>query len=261
MRSLLVTEFWQYRELFYFLVWRDVKIRYKQTLLGASWAVIQPFFTMVVFTLFFGRLAKVPSDGVPYPLFVYAALLPWTYFSSTIAFSGNSLISNAGLIRKVYFPRITIPASAALSGLVDFAIAFAVLLGMMFYYNVPIGWSLILWLPLIVVLVALAVGVGMILSSINVKYRDVKYAIPFAVQIWLFITPIIYPTSMIPDRFKPLMCLNPLSGIIDAFRASLLHGRYIDWSSLAISVGITALVLALGTLYFHKTERTFADII
>lgn len=261
MRGLLANEFWQYRELFYFLVWRDVKIRYKQTLLGASWAVIQPVFTMIVFTLFFGTLAKVPSDGIPYPLFVYSALLPWTYFSSTIAFSGNSLISNASLIRKVYFPRITIPASAALSGLVDFAIAFVVLLGLMLHYHVAISWGLLLWVPLVGVLVALALGVGMILSSVNVKYRDVKYAIPFVVQIWLFVTPIIYPTSMIPDPFKPLMYLNPLTGIIEAFRASLLPGKHVDWASLSISVGITVIVLALGTLYFHKTERTFADII
>lgn len=260
-RRQVIMEFWQYRELFYFLVWRDVKIRYKQTLLGAAWAIIQPLFAMIVFTLFFGNLAKIPSEGIPYPLFAYAALVPWTYFSSSLSFSGNSLVQNASLIRKVYFPRMTIPASSAMAGLIDFGIASLVLVGMLFYYNVPFGWKLLLWIPLVMLLLFLAVGVGMILSALNVKYRDVKYAIPFGIQIWLFITPIIYPIDLIPKKYQPWMELNPLTGIIGAFRASLLPAKSIDWGAVGISAAITAVVLCVGAFYFHKTERYFADLI
>lgn len=254
-------EFWRYRELFFFLVWRDVKIRYKQTALGAAWAVIQPFMTMVIFTLFFGRLAKMPSDGIPYPIFAYSALLPWTYFSVSLGLSGNSLVQNARLIQRVYFPRVAIPASSALSGLVDFFIAFVVLIGMMFYYDIPLSFGLLLWPVLLIPLVFLVLGVGMILSSLNVKYRDIKYAIPFFIQSWLFITPIIYPTSIIPEKFRPLINLNPLSGLIDAFRASMLPTRTVDWNSVFISVAVTALIFLFGAYYFKKTEREFADII
>ncbi|MFH1754644.1 MAG: ABC transporter permease [Candidatus Latescibacterota bacterium] len=254
-------EFWRYRELFFFLVWRDVKIRYKQTALGAAWAIIQPFMTMIIFTLFFGKMAKMPSDGIPYPIFAYSALLPWTYFSVSLGLSGNSLVTNARLIQKVYFPRVAIPASSALSGLVDFFIASIVLLGMMFYYDIPLSFGLLLWPVLLIPLVFLVLGVGMILSALNVKYRDIKYAIPFFIQSWLFITPIIYPTSIIPERFRPLINLNPLTGLIEAFRASLLPTRSVDWGSVLISVGITSIIFIFGTLYFKKTERAFADII
>jgi lipopolysaccharide transport system permease protein len=254
-------EFWRYRELFLFLVWRDIKIRYKQTALGATWAIIQPFMTMIIFTLFFGRLAKMPSDGIPYPIFAYSALLPWTYFSVSLGLSGNSLVQNAQLIKRVYFPRVAIPASSALSGLVDFFIAFVVLIGMMFYYDIPLSFGMLLWPLLLVPLVILVLSVGMILSSLNVKYRDIKYAIPFFIQSWLFITPIIYPTSIVPERFRPLMQLNPLTGLIEAFRASMLPTRAVDWSSVLISVAITAVIFLFAVVYFKKTEREFADII
>jgi lipopolysaccharide transport system permease protein len=261
MRGEWLQEFWRYRELFYFLVWRDVKIRYKQTVLGAAWAIIQPFFIMIIFTLFFGRLAKMPSDGIPYPVFSYSALVPWTYFAGALALAGNSLVGNANLITKVYFPRVTIPASAVLSGLVDFAIASVVLLGMMVYYRIQLSWGLLLWPVLVVPLVLLALGVGMFLAALNVKYRDVKYTIPFIVQLWLFLSPIIYPTSIIPERFRTLIALNPISGIIEAFRASLLPTRQVDWQLLSVSVAVTLFIFTLGALYFMKTERNFADVV
>ncbi len=254
-------EFWEYRELFFFLVWRDVKIRYKQTILGAAWAIIQPFFMMVVFTLFFGRMAKMPSDGIPYPLFSYCALLPWTYFSTAVSLSGNSLISGANLVRKVYFPRVALPAASTFSGLVDFAIAFVILLCLMFYYDVTPSFSLLLWPLLMVPMVMLALGIGMILSSLNVKYRDIKYAIPFLVQTLLFVTPIIYPTSIASGRIRTLLSLNPLTGLIEAFRASVLPTRAVDWRLLGFSVGVTVVIFVLGGLYFRKTEREFADVI
>lgn len=256
-----IKEFWDYRELFFFLVWRDVKIRYKQTVLGASWAVIQPFFTMVIFTLFFGRMAKMPSDGIPYPVFSYCALLPWTYFSTSLNLSGNSLVGGAQLIKRVYFPRVALPAASTLSGLVDFAIASFVLLGMMVYYDIPFGWGLLLWPVLMIPLVLLAMGIGMILSSLNVKYRDIKHAIPFFIQSLLFITPIIYPTSIASDRIKLLLSFNPLTGLIEAFRAAMLPTRSIDWGLLGLSVAITLVIFVFGTFYFRKTEREFADIV
>ena len=261
MKNEWIREFWHYRELFYFLVWRDVKIRYKQTLLGATWAIIQPFFTMIVFTLFFGKLAKMPSDGIPYPIFSYSALLPWTYFSVSLTNAGNSLVGNANLLTKVYFPRVALPVSSALSGLVDFGLASVILLGMMVYYHIPPSWGLLLWPVFIIPLVMFVLGAGMILAALNVYYRDIKYAIPFGIQLWLFVTPVIYPTSIIPERFRVLLAFNPLSGIIEAFRAALLPTRSVDWQSLGISVAITLLIFTLGAMYFRKTERTFADII
>ena len=254
-------EFWEYRELFYFLVWRDVKIRYKQTVLGAAWAVIQPFFMMIVFTIFFGKMAKMPSDGVPYPVFSYTALLPWTYFAGALAGSGNSLLGGANLVRKVYFPRAALPAASTLGGLVDFAIAFILLFGLMFYYDITPGFGLLLWPALLIPLMLLALGMGMILASLNVKYRDIKYAIPFLIQTLLFVTPIIYPTSIAPERFRLLLSLNPLTGLIDAFRASALPDRTVDWSLLGLSVAISLVVFAAGAMYFRKTEREFADVI
>ncbi len=260
-RSSWLAEFWQYRELFLFLVWRDLKVRYKQSLLGAAWAIIQPFFTMVVFTLFFGKLAKMPSDGIPYPIFTYSALLPWTYISTALSFAGNSLISNTNLVTKVYFPRVAIPASPVLAGLVDFAIAFLVLLGMMAYYGITPAPTLLLWPLLLIPLVLLTLGAGMLLAALNVKYRDIKYATPFFIQIWLFLTPVIYPTSIIPEKFRFLVGLNPLSGIIEAFRTTLLPDKMVDWRLFAISSGVACLIFLLSALYFRKTERTFADII
>ena len=261
MRAEALREFWSYRELFFFLVWKDVKIRYKQTMLGASWAVIQPFFTMVVFTLFFGKLANMPSDDIPYPLFSYSALLPWTYFAGALTLSGNSLVANKQLITKVYFPRIAIPASAVLCGLVDFCIAFLVLLLMMVYYGFMPTWELLLWPVLILPLIFLSLGVGMVLASLNVRYRDIKHTIPFAVQMWLFLTPIIYPTSIVPEKFRFFISLNPLVGIIEAFRATIVPGRHIDWQLLGLSALITLFVFLVGLFYFKSVEKKFADVI
>jgi lipopolysaccharide transport system permease protein len=254
-------EFWEYRELFYFLVWRDVKIRYKQTVLGATWAVIQPFFMMIVFTVFFGRMAKMPSDGIPYPVFSYTALLPWTYFSTALTHSGNSLLSGANLVRKVYFPRAALPAASTLGGIVDFAIAFVFLFGLMFYYHITPGIGLLLWPALLIPLVLLALGIGMFLAALNVKYRDIKYAIPFLIQALLFVTPIIYPASITPERYRFLLSLNPLTGLIEAFRASALPGKMVDWPLLGLSAAITVVIFVAGALYFRKTEREFADVI
>ena len=261
MRSSWLQEFWHYRELFYFLIWRNVKIKYKQSVLGASWAVIRPFLTMIVFTLFFGRFAKMPNDGIPYPIFYYSALVPWTFFTEALTFSGNSLVANANLLTKVYFPRVTIPAAAVLSGLLDFAIASVVLVGMMIYYNIPFSLSQLLWPVLILPLVFLALGTGMAFAALNVRYRDIKYTLPFVVQVWLFLTPVIYPTSIIPERFRFLAALNPTSGIIEAFRACLLPTRQVNWKLLGIGVMVTLVIFLLSTVYFWKTEKEFADII
>lgn len=256
-----IRELWQYRELFLFLVWRDVKVRYKQTALGAAWAVIQPFFAMVVFTIFFGRLGKMPSDGIPYPIFTYSALVPWTYFSTSLTFAGNSLVTNSNLITKVYFPRVALPAACALGGLVDFAIASAVLFGLMMYYGIAFSWEFAFWPVLVLPVVLLVLGVGMIVSALNVKYRDVKHAIPFGLQLWLFLTPIIYPTSIVPERFRFLASLNPLVGLVDAFRAALLPDRSIEWGPVGVSMVIILAVLVGGAFYFRRTEREFADFI
>ena len=256
-----VHELWRYRELFYFLAWRDVKVRYKQTALGIAWAVLQPLLTMALFTLLFGKLANMPSDGLPYPLFYFGALLPWTYFAATLTTSGNSLVVNANLLTKVYFPRVILPTSAAFSGLVDFAIGCLLLAPMMMYYGIVPGWRLLLWLPLVGLLFALALGVSMVLASLNVRYRDVKYTLPFLVQLWMFVTPVIYPLSIIPDRYRLLAALNPLTGVIDAFRASLTPGRNIDWPLLALASLVTLAILAAAIVYFRQTERAFADIV
>ena len=260
-RSPWLHELWRYRELFYFLAWRDLKLRYKQTVLGVLWALIQPLFTMVVFTLFFGNLAKIPSDGAPYPLFYIAALLPWTYFSTTLATSGNSLVSNAQLITKVYFPRAILPVSGAMSGLVDFAIGCLILVGLMIYYGVRPDWAFLLWPVLLIPLVVLTLGISMILASLNVRYRDIKYALPFMIQLWLFVTPVIYPTSIIPQRFRFIAALNPLTGIIDAFRNSVIPSQVIDWQMLSLSCLLTGLVFVIGMTFFRNAERAFADIV
>lgn len=261
MKNKWLSEIWQYRELFFFLVWRNIKVRYKQALLGASWAIIQPFFTMVVFTIFFGKLAKMPSDGVPYPIFSYAALLPWTYFSQALNQTGNSLVASTNLITKIYFPRMIIPASFALSGLVDFGLASIVLFGMLLYYQIPLTWWLLLLPVLIVPFFLLVMGVGMIFSSLNVRYRDIKHTLPFIVQIWLFMTPVIYPTTIIPERFRIFIALNPTVGFIEAFRGIILPNKEVDWQLFGVSVAITLFVLAIGIIYFKKTEKEFADII
>lgn len=254
-------ELWRFRELLYFLTKRDIKVRYKQTVLGGLWAIIQPFLTMVVFTLFFGRLAKVPSDGIPYPIFVYAGLLAWTYFANALGNAGNSLVGSANLITKVYFPRLIIPLSAALAGLVDFFIAMVVLIAMMLYYGFAPGWGLLLFPVLVLLTFLCAVGVGMWLSALNVEYRDVRYVIPFLIQLWMFVSPVIYPVSMVPERYRWLLAVNPMGGVIDAYRAAILGHQPIDWFLLGISGAIIAFVFVSGLFYFRSVERTFADVV
>jgi lipopolysaccharide transport system permease protein len=257
----VLLESWQYRELFYFLAWRDVKVRYKQTALGALWAVIQPFFTMIIFTLLFGQLANIPSGGVPRPVFYFTALLPWTYLSSTVSTAGMSLVMNSGLLTKIYFPRVILPAAAALSALLDFFIGSAFLVGFVVYYRISVGWSLLLWPFLVVLMFTLALSIGMFLAALNVRFRDVKHAIPFGIQLWLFVSPIIYPSSMVPERYRWLLALNPLSGLIEAFRHALVPELPIHWDMLGVSAVITLLLFIGGLEYFKRTERVFADII
>ena len=259
--SLNLHELWVYRELLYFLTWRDIKVRYKQTVLGASWAIIQPLFAMLIFTLFFGKLAKISSDGIPYPIFAYAGLLPWMFFSTAITSSGNSLVGSSNLITKVYFPRMIIPGAAVLAGLVDFAIAFLFLCALMIYYRLAPGWNF-LALPFLVGLTALlALGVGMWISALNVKYRDVRYALPFLIQLWMFASPVIYPASLVPEKWRWVLFLNPLTGIIEGFRAALFGTNKLDWPALGFSTLITLGTL-LGSAYsFRRMERLFADIV
>jgi lipopolysaccharide transport system permease protein len=258
---LSLSEVLQYRELLYFLAWRDVKIRYKQAVLGGLWALLQPLFAMIIFTVFFGKLAGVPSDGIPYPLFCFAGLVPWTYFSGALSQGGNSLIANANLISKIYFPRVLLPASSAVAGLVDLTISTAFLGVLMLYYGVVPGLSLVLFPLLVLVMALLALGVSMLVAAVNVRYRDVKYVIPFMVQLWLFVSPIIYPPSFVPEPYRPYLALNPMYGVIEGFRAALFPGREIDFSLIGLSMGVTALVVWMGAWYFHRTERQFADII
>lgn len=254
-------ELWEYRELLYFLVWRDVKVRYKQTLIGAAWAVLQPLMTMVIFTVVFGNFARIPSDGLPYPIFVYTALLPWNYFAQAVDRSSSSLVSNAGLITKVYFPRLVIPLSAALAPLLDFAIAFLVLIGMMGWFSVAPTWGLLL-LPVFVFLaLGTALSVGLWLSALNVKYRDVRYVIPFLVQFWLFASPVAYPVSVVPERWRALYGLNPIAGVIEGFRWALLGTHAPDFGLIAASAAIILALFMGGLIYFMRTEQTCADVV
>lgn len=255
--ALNLRDLWQYRDLLYILTQRDIKVRYKQTILGAAWAIIQPLFTMLIFTIFFGRLAGVASDGVPYPIFAYAGLLPWTFFSNAVTNSGNSLVGNSNLITKVYFPRMVIPIAAVGSGLVDFAIAFTLLVGLMIYYSIGFSLNLLL-LPVLVVLSSLlAVGVGMWMSALNVKYRDIRYALPFLVQLWMFASGIITP---IPENWRWLLFLNPLAAQIEAYRAAIF-GKPVDWLALGVSAVITAAVLIYSAYNFRRLEKSFADLV
>ena len=255
-----VNSLWAYRELLYFLTWRDVKVRYKQTALGAAWAIIQPLFTMIIFSIFFGKLAGMPSDGIPYPLFAYAGLLPWTFFSNAVNSSGNSLVGSANLITKVYFPRMIIPGAAVAAGLIDLLVAFVILIVLMVYYQVGVTVHILMLPVLIVLTTLLAIGVGMWMSALNVKYRDIRYALPFAIQLWMFATPIIYPLSLVPEHWRWLLKINPLSGIIEGYRSSFF-GRPFDWQSLSISALITLVVLVYAAYDFRRMERTFADIV
>jgi lipopolysaccharide transport system permease protein len=254
-------EIWNYRELLYFLTKRDIKVRYKQTVLGGLWAVIQPAFTMLVFTLFFGRLAKMPSDGLPYPIFVYAGLLPWTYFANAVSASGNSLVGSANLITKVYFPRIVVPASAALAGLLDFFIALFVLAALMIWYQFLPGPGILLFPFLVALTFLCAVGVGLWLSALNVQYRDIRYAIPFLIQVWMFVSPVIYPVSLVHGNYQWLLALNPMGGVIHAYRATLLGHQPIDWGLLALSTLIIVALFLGGLYYFRRMEKVFADVV
>lgn len=260
-RSLDLRELWQYRELLYFLTWRDIAVRYKQTLLGAAWAIVQPLLTMVVFSVFFGKLAKMPSDGLPYPLFSFAALVPWSFFAGGLAQSSNSLVGSANLIRKVYFPRLVVPLGSVLSGAVDFALAFLVLIAMMAYYGVRPGLG-VLALPFFFLLAFLtAVGAGLWLSALNVQFRDVRHIVPFLSQIWLFATPIAYPSSLLEGGWKVLFALNPMVGVVDGFRWSLLGSGEAPGPVILVSSVSSLLLLVSGAYTFRRMERTFADVV
>ena len=253
-------ELWRYKELLYFLTKRDIKVRYKQTILGGLWAVIQPLSTMIVFVVFFGRMAKIQSDGIPYPIFVYAGLLPWTYFTGALSASSNSLVENVNLITKIYFPRIIAPASAALAGLLDFAIAALILGVMMVYYQYIPGPEMLLLPFLIGMVFVCAVGVGLWLSALNVQYRDIRYVVPLLVQLWMFVSPVIYPISMVPKKYHLLVSINPMVGTIEALRASLLGHQPINWLLLGISAIIISFIFLSGIYYFRRMERVFADM-
>lgn len=259
--SLRLGEFWAYRELLYFLVWRDVKVRYRQTVLGALWAVLQPFLTMVVFSIFFGRLARVPSDAAPYPIFAYAAIVPWALFANGLTQAANSLVGSANLIRKVYFPRMTVPVAAVLASLVDFVLAFAVLLGMSVYYGIEPTARLVWVAPFVLMTLVTALGVGLWLAAMNVQFRDVRHAVPFLVQLWMFATPIAYPTSLVPEEWRTVYALNPMVGVIDGFRWALLGSRTPSALVLAMSGATAVLLLISGAFYFRRMERTFADVV
>lgn len=250
-------DMWAYRELLYFLTWRDVKVRYKQTLLGAAWALLQPLLLMLIFTFFFARLAGIDSGTVPYPLFAYAGLLPWTFFANAVANGGNSLVGSTNLITKVYFPRMFIPAAAVGAGLVDFAIAFGLLVVLLIYYGVELHAGLALLPVLVVLTTLLALGVGMLMSAFNVKYRDVRYALPFMIQVWMFASPVIYA---VPDKWRWLLSLNPMTGIIEGFRAALF-GQPLNGLTLGLSAAITLVLLVCSAFVFTRMEKSFADVI
>jgi lipopolysaccharide transport system permease protein len=259
--SLKLGELWEYRELLYFLTWRDIKVRYKQTVLGAAWAILQPVLTMLVFSLFFGRLAKVPSDGIPYPIFSYAALVPWTFFAYGLSQSSNSLVGNANLISKVYFPRLVIPLSSVLSGALDAALAFAVLVVMMLGYGIAPGWN-VLWLPAFLLLALVtALGAGLWLSALNVEYRDVRYVIPFVTQFWMFATPIAYPSSLLGEPWRTVYGLNPMAGVVEGFRWALLGVETRPGPVIAVSAAAATAMMVGGAFYFRRMERTFADVV
>lgn len=251
---------WTYRELLYFLIWRDVKVRYKQTALGVTWAILQPVIMIVIFSVVFGRVAGLPSDGIPYPLFAFAGVVAWTFFSSAVTKSGNSLVGSAHLITKIYFPRIIIPLAAVCAAVIDLILAFAVLVPLMIYYGITPRWPVLMLLPLVLLLILLSLGVGMWMSALNVKYRDVGFALPFLTQIWMFLSPVIYPSSALPPKFRLIMMFNPVSGIIEGFR-SALFGLPFDWLAILISSVIVFQVLAIAIFRFRRMEREFADIV
>ncbi len=255
-----VCDLWYHRELLYFLIWKDIKVKYKQTALGVTWVILQPLAGMVLFTLLFGRIAKLPSDGLPYPIFYYASLLAWTYFSTALISASNSILSNTSLITKVYFPRILLPAAAVASSILDLTIASVILFGLLLFYQVPLTFGLA-FLPLtLMLLVIFTLGIGQFLAALNVNYRDIKHALPFIVQLWLFASPVVYPMSMVPEQYKWMVSLNPIAGIIETIRA-LISGHSIPWDILGISCAVTVMVFIFGIWYFQRTARRFADII
>jgi len=259
--SLRLHELWEFRELLYFLAWRDVKVRYKQTALGVAWAIIQPFFTMVIFSIFFGKLGRIPSDGIPYPIFSFAALVPWTFFAHGLNQSSNSLVSGAQLIKKVYFPRLVVPVAAVLSGVVDFILAFIVLLGMMIYYGMVPNANVV-WLPAFLLLALItSVGVGLWLSTLNVEYRDVRHSVPFITQFWLFATPIAYPSSLLSEPWRTLYGINPMAGVVEGFRWALLGTDTQPGAMIFVSSLMALAILIAGAFYFRRMEKTFADVV
>lgn len=259
--SIGLRELWEYRELLYFLTWRDIKVRYKQTAMGAAWAVIQPVFMMLVFSLFFGRLAKVPSDGIPYPIFTFCALLPWQLFAHALTESSNSLVANERLITKVYFPRLVVPISAVLGGLVDFGVAFVLLLVMLAYYHIIPSWAIVTLPGFLLLAIMTALAVGLWLSALNVQYRDVRYTINFLIQFWMFATPIAYPSSIVPERWRALYGLNPMAGVVEGFRWALLGKAAPPAGLLAVSISVVVLLLVGGLYYFRRMEQQFADVV
>ncbi|SRR6266496_1190425 len=259
--SLHLDELWAYHELLYFLIWRNLKLRYKQTILGAAWAVIQPFFAMVVFSIFFGGLAHIPSEGVPYPVFSYAALVPWTFFANALTQGSNSLIEQEQTITKVYFPRLLLPMAAVLSNLLDFAIAFVILIGMMLWYGL-VPTAAVWTLPIFILMATLtALGVSIWLSALNVRFRDIRYVTAFLIQVWLFATPVAYPSSLLPEKWRALYGLNPMAGVVEGFRWALLGNVNVSFALLSISFVVVIGVLAGGLYYFHSVEDTFADVV
>jgi lipopolysaccharide transport system permease protein len=260
-RFLDLRELWAYRDLLYILTWRDITVRYKQTVLGASWAILQPLLTMMVFSLFFGRLAKVPSDGVPYPIFSYVALVPWTFFAGTLALASNSIVHQSNVLTKVYFPRLAIPISTIIAGLVDFALSFTVLLGMLAYFRIPLTVN-VLFLPVFLLLALVTLlGTSLWLAALNVQYRDVRFTIPFLTQFWMFATPVAYPSSMLPGGWRLVFGLNPMVGVVEGFRWSLLGVNTGPGPIVLVSSVVAVVLLITGTLYFRRMERTFADIV
>jgi len=253
-------ELWEYRELLYFLVWRDVKVRYKQAVLGAGWAVLQPAMAMVIFTIIFGRLVKLPTDGSPYPIFVYAGLLPWTFFSNAVSTASNSLVNSANLITKVYFPRVIIPLAAVGAGLVDFTVAFGLLIILLVWYHIPLTpWFALVPVFLLLTIIA-AVGVGTILSALTVNYRDFRWVLPFAIQVWLYATPVTYASSVVPEKWRVAFGLNPMAGVVEGFRSAVL-GRPPLWTLVETSAVVAVTTLVLGLVYFQRVERTFVDVV
>jgi lipopolysaccharide transport system permease protein len=254
-------DLWKYRELFFFLSWRDILVRYKQTVIGIAWSIIRPLLTMLVFTLVFGKIAKLPSEGVPYPILVYAAMLPWQFFANALSESGNSLINNAAMISKIYFPRIIIPSSAVIVSLVDFLISLGILAVLMLWYRFIPDWRILLMPVFLLLVISLALGLGFWVAALNVKYRDFRYIIPFIVQFGLYISPVGFSSNVVPEKWRLAYSLNPMVGIIDGFRGTIARGNGFDWPGIIMSAGITLLVLGFGIYYFRKTERDFADII